>query len=157
MPSVKALAWYCQLSRASELILVSPGDEFLSAVLPLNRVRYLFLTGEGRPDRRALDLGHLGVVVTVDEFPRLPELGPVFSARLREWNQEAGTPIATAIVARSEGEIRDLIQRSPERDFLVPASMTSSAHEIVAAPPSRLFLLSRGGTRLAQQGGGCGL
>jgi len=136
VPSGKALAWYCQLSRASELILVSPGDEFLSAVLPLNRVRYLFLTGEGRPDRRALDLGHLGVVVTVDEFPRLPELGPVFSARLREWNQEADTPIAAAIVARSE------------RDFLVPDSMTSSAHEIVAAPPGRLFLLSRGGCGL---------
>lgn len=92
--------------------------------------------GEGRLDRRALDLGHLGVAVTVDEFPRLPELGPVFSARLREWNQEADTPIAAAIVARSE------------RDFLVPDSMTSSAHEIVAAPPGRLFLLSRGGCGL---------
>jgi hypothetical protein len=129
VPSGKVLASYCEMGRASELIVVSPDDEFLSAVLPLPRVRYVFLMPEGYRDPRALDLHHLGIVVTVDEFLRLPELAPVFSARLREWNQESDAPIATAIIARSEEEIRRLIERSPQLDFLT-------------APPARSLLLS---------------
>ncbi|MBI4877970.1 MAG: hypothetical protein HY822_25350, partial [Acidobacteria bacterium] len=147
VPTGKALTSYCQLGRANDLIVVSPQDEFLSAVLPLAKVRYVFVMPGGYREQRALDFRHLGIVVTVDEFLKLPELGPVFAARLREWNQPGGAPIATAIIARSEAEVGELIARSPGLDFLVPKSIPASpAHEVIAAPPDRLLLLARDGS-----------
>ena len=131
------------MGRPNELIVVSPDDEFLSAVLPLRRLRYVFVMPEGVHDRRALDLHRLGIVVTVDEVLRLPELAPVFSARLREWNQDSDAPLATAIIARGDDDIRRLIEHSPERDFLVPKAFLSSTHKVVAARPARLLLLAR--------------
>jgi hypothetical protein len=157
VPSGQVLASYCEMGRPSELIVVSPDDEFLSAALPLERVRYVFLMPAGYHDRRALDFHYLGIVVSVDEFLRLPELAPVFSRRLREWNQERDAPIATSIVARSEEEIRRLIEHSPERDFLVPNRFVSAEHEIRAAPPARLLLLARTGAGAARFRAGCGL
>lgn len=157
VPSGKTLASYCKMNRASDLIVVSPDDQFLSAVLPLKSVRYVFVMPEGFNDRRALDFRHLGIVVTVDEFLRFSELAPSFSARLREWNQESDKPLATAIIARSEDEVRRLIEGSPERDFLVPNTLASATHDIVDAPPERRLLLSHGGTRSPQHRDGCGL
>ena len=134
-PSVTLLDRYTDLRRNRELILVDPFEGFYSSTLPLRQVRYCFVSPSGVPPQGPLDLHYLGIVVTGEEFARLPELQPAFRARLREWALDSSDPIATAIVPRSREEAIHLIAANPWADFLLPESYraTISAHTAGAA------------------------
>ncbi|HUS06874.1 MAG TPA: glycosyltransferase family 39 protein, partial [Bryobacteraceae bacterium] len=43
LPSAPPLSEYCRQSRSNELLIVAPDDEFYASVLPLSRVRYVYL------------------------------------------------------------------------------------------------------------------
>jgi len=74
----------------------------------------------GVPPQPPLDLHYLGIQVSADEFAAIDRLRPVWRARLREWGLYSDDPIATAVVARSRGEVMQLIRSHPEADFLLP-------------------------------------
>jgi 4-amino-4-deoxy-L-arabinose transferase-like glycosyltransferase len=119
-PSVTLLDDYARLHRNRELILVDPFDGFYSAVLPLPKVRYCFVSLAGVPPQPPLDLHHLGIVVTAEEFADMDRLPPLWRARLREWGLDSTEPVATAIVARSGDEVARLVAGHPGADFLLP-------------------------------------
>jgi 4-amino-4-deoxy-L-arabinose transferase-like glycosyltransferase len=142
-PSVTLLDDYARQHRNRELILVDPFDGFYSSVLPLPKVRYCFVSPSGVPPQGPLDLHHLGIVVTGDEFARLPQLEPTFRARLREWNLDSPAPIATAIVPKSREEVIALIAAHPETDFLLPETYSMPAHFPAAAAGGYRFALAQ--------------
>jgi 4-amino-4-deoxy-L-arabinose transferase-like glycosyltransferase len=117
-PSVALLDDYVKLHRGRELILVDPFEGFYSAVLPLAKVRYVFV-GPGMPPQPPLDLHYLGILVSGDEFARLEELRPVWRGRLHEWGLDSDEPVATAVVARSREEVENLMAARPQADYLV--------------------------------------
>jgi hypothetical protein len=119
-PPVRMLDEYVQLHRGRELILVDPFDGFYSAVLPLPKVRYVFVAPGGVPPQPPLDLHYLGILVSADEFASMERLRPVWRERLREWGLDSDEPIATAVVARSREEVEQFMRSRPEADYLVP-------------------------------------
>jgi hypothetical protein len=130
IPSEAALDRYAALGRRNELIVIEPDDQFYSADLHLPRVRYVYIDPRPHP-RKGLDFMYLGIMISVADFARLPELRPQFEQRLREWGLSSGSasPIATTILAANETEVEALIQDNPYADFFVPAS--GGAHQIV--------------------------
>jgi hypothetical protein len=124
--SVALLDGYARQHRNRGLILVDPFDGFYSSVLPLPKVRYCFVSSSGVPPQGPLDLHELGIVVTGEEFARLPQLEGTWSARLREWGLDSSEPIATSIVPKSREEVVSLIATHPGTDFLLPESYRAS-------------------------------
>jgi 4-amino-4-deoxy-L-arabinose transferase-like glycosyltransferase len=131
-PSVSLLDDYTRQHRNRELILVDPFDGFYSAVLPLRQVRYAFISPSGVPPQGPLDLHYLGIVVSGDEFERLPQMEPVWRARLRAWRLDSSAPIATAIVPKSREDVVALIAAHPGTDFLLPETYRTSMPEHIA-------------------------
>jgi hypothetical protein len=119
-PSITLLDDYTKLNRGRELILVNPFDGFYSAVLPLPKVRYVFLSPTGLGPQPPLDLHHLGILIYTEEFLMLDKLTPLWRDRLREWNLDSPEPIATAIVARSVADVLRIVESRPAADFLLP-------------------------------------
>jgi 4-amino-4-deoxy-L-arabinose transferase-like glycosyltransferase len=125
-PSVTLLDNYARQQRDRELILVDPFDGFYSSVLPLPKVRYFFVSPAGVPPQGPLDLHYLGIVVSGEEFERLPQFEPAWRDRLREWGLDSSGPIATAIVPKSREEVAQLIATHANLDFLLPESYRGS-------------------------------
>jgi 4-amino-4-deoxy-L-arabinose transferase-like glycosyltransferase len=121
-PSVALLDDYTRQHRNRELILVDPFDGFYSSVLALPKVRYCFVSPTGVPPQGPLDLHYLGIVVTGEEFARLPQLEGTWRSRLRDWGLDSSEPIATSIVPKSREEATTLIATHPDTDFLLPES-----------------------------------
>jgi hypothetical protein len=144
-PSVSLLDDYTRQHRNRELILVDPFDGFYSSVLPLRKVRYCFINPTGVPPQGPLDLHDLGIVVSGDEFARLPQMEGTWRARLREWGLDSSEPVATSIVPKSREEVVELIATHPGTDFLLPESYRGST---AAHAPSE----SAGGFFLALAG-----
>jgi hypothetical protein len=147
LTSAPPLERYCERNRGNELIIVSPDDEFYSAVLPLPRVRYCYLVA-GPPQRQyALDFQHLGIVLNASQFESLDTLRPTFARRLSEWGLPSDRSIGTVILASSPKEIAALIAAHPSDDFLVPTGMIDAAatasHKVVSASATRTLLLAR--------------
>jgi 4-amino-4-deoxy-L-arabinose transferase-like glycosyltransferase len=119
-PSVTMLDDYARQHRNRELILVDPFDGFYSSTLPLRKVHYCFVSPSGLPPQGALDLHYLGIVVSGEEFARLPQLESTWRTRLRAWGLDSSDPIATSIVPKSREEVVSLIAAHPDTDFLLP-------------------------------------
>jgi hypothetical protein len=145
-PSVTLLDDYTRLGRGRELILVDPFEGFYSAVLPLPKVRYCFVNSAGVPPQGPLDLHHLGILVSADEFARMGQLRPEWRERLREWRLDSEEPIAAGIVARSREEVAALIAAHPETDFLLPEAYRGSVagHAAGESAGGFFFALSGG-------------
>lgn len=155
VPSGPALRAYCERGRDRDLIVLHPNDEFLSAVLPLARVRYLYIVPGGYRDPRALDFRALGIVVTAQEF-LARQAG---NRMLEEWNGDTA-PWGTTIIAASSQEVERVVAASPGADFFLPEGLAPAqtpGHERFPAPPGRVFLLSRQAGRTAEAVSGCGL
>lgn len=161
LTSAPPLERYCESNRGTELIVVSPDDEFYSSVLPLPHVRYCYLVA-GPPERQyALDFQHLGIVLTASQFETLDTLRPTFARRLSEWGLPSDRSIGTVILARSPKEISALIAAHPSDDFLVPTAMINAAatasHKVVPASATRAFLLARNAIPSQAHRWSCGL
>src|SRR5579875_868121 len=123
-PINTALESYCSQHRAADLILIASDDQLFASVLPLYHLRYCLLakppSGTAHPP---LDFAALGISVTVPEFNRLPELLPLWRARLAGFGLPSTAPVGTVITAGSMAEVQDLIAAHPDVDFWIPASI----------------------------------
>jgi hypothetical protein len=149
IPAAKWLRAYAEMDRPSELILVSPDDEFYAATLPLPGVRYCFIDPAGVARNYAPHYAELGITVTAAQFAELDRWRPRFRERLSEWGLDSGEPIATTIVAESESDVLKAIASRPHSDFYLPASFRTKvaahragSHRIFDLSPERFFLLA---------------
>jgi hypothetical protein len=129
------------------LIVVAPDDEFYAAALPLPKVRYCFINPAATPPPHYT---YLGISVTGAQFAELELWEPRFRSRLALWKLDSGDPIATAILARSEPDVLQLIAARPHADFYLPAGLRAAAepmsartHRVSPVSASRFFLLAR--------------
>ena len=102
LPAVAALRSYYDSGRTNELILADSDDFFYASTLPLPHVRYYFRVQDDVLRKFIPHYVELGIMLTADEFERLPQLEPVYAARLREWGLNSTEPIGTAILGRSD-------------------------------------------------------
>ena len=145
IPGAEAMRHYASLQRRHELISVQPDDEFYSATLALQSVRYVFLDPEGWVARFVPHYVPLGITLTADEFVRLPELEAGYRERLRSWGLDSSAPIGRAIVLRDPTELNAILAARPSADFYVPADWireTPANHRVVPYGSGRVFLLA---------------
>ena len=117
------LSQYCAEHRASDLYILAVDDEFLSAALPLHRVRYGWVDASGMVAREHPHLAYLGILVPAGELPRLNEKMPVYRERLRAWGLDSTDAVATGIAANDVAGLLRIIHDHPEGDFLVARSI----------------------------------
>jgi hypothetical protein len=143
LASAPALRRYCELQRGNGLIIVSTDDEFYSAVLPLDRVRYVFITPPGPQRRYPLDFRDLGIAIPASEF-NTPQWEQAYSRRLHDWGLPTEEALGTVVLARNNDEIAAIIAAHPESDFNLPEtlvpSMPDRERQVVG---NRVFLLSK--------------
>ena len=145
--AAKQLRDYSGLQRPSELIVVAPDDEFYAAALPIPRVRYCFFQPVADPPPH---YAYLGITVSAAQFAQMDRWEPRFRRRLKQWKLDSSDPIATAIVAQSHEDVKNLIAAHPYADFYLPAELrgelepaAEQTHRTLAASPDRFFLLAR--------------
>ncbi len=148
-PSTAALRAYSEKGRPNELILVSPQDDYYSAVLPLARVRYCFMDSLSHVEGYGPYLVDTGIVVTADQFSDLERWREQFQKRMAAWGLPSTEALATGIVASSESKVLKIIRTHPQSDFFLPTDMlptvepfVKSTHQIVPGTPERSFLLA---------------
>lgn len=138
-PVTPALRAYCEQARTQELFLIGLDDDFHATVLPLERVRYVFIAPPPEYGAAALDFRRLGVTRTAREF--LDNQPPLDD--LLRWGLPTRRAVGTVILAANPAEVLELVRARPEADILAPASVTSPAHDRVDAPNGRVLLLSK--------------
>jgi hypothetical protein len=145
IPSQAAIASYAALHRPNPLILVEPDDQFYSSTLELPHVRYVYTDARAERPHLPLDFEYLGIMMTAADFARFDQMRPAFATRLREWNLDDDTALATTILARNTDEIVAMINAHPEADFYVQAPFAAEDNVHAAQPGAngRLFLLAR--------------
>lgn len=141
---------YARLNRLNELILVSPDDEYYSAVLPLPRVRYCLIVPQDYAPVYGIDFRYLGINVSASRFIELGQWRAVFRERLKAWNLHSDEAIASVVIARSAEELAHVILGRPQTDFFLPVELRGpleprvlATHRVWAASPEKYFLLAR--------------
>ncbi len=151
--SAAPLEEYCARQRSAELIVIAPDDQFYSADLPLQHVRYCYLDPSLNRPRYPLDFEYLGITVSATQFREMDHWRPIFSQRLHDWGLPSDSSIATVVLTQSREEIRAMIAARPEYDFSLPVDLLQEAeigpeHQRWMPSPHRLYLLARNtGTR----------
>ncbi|HET9320122.1 MAG TPA: hypothetical protein VFO27_10105, partial [Bryobacteraceae bacterium] len=140
LPAAAALRSYESLGRSNDLILVDADDDFYATALPLAKVRYYFFDPGEIALRVVPHYGYLGITVTLDEFERLDQLGPMYAARLKDWGLHSTEPMATSIVSTSQDGFLQLLRACPHADFYLPARDLPAAEQIVQAAHRKTFL-----------------
>ncbi len=143
IPSAAALASYAGMHRTGDLILVEPDDEFLSAVMPIAHVRYLYIAPAEPQRQYALDFYDLGIAMRAPEFDALEQVRPKYAQRLREWGLPDDQSLATAVLATDWKEIGAVIDEHPSSDFLIRGKppVAAGSHETAEAPGGYTLLL----------------
>jgi hypothetical protein len=132
------LSRYCGQHRATTLHVIGVDDEFYSAVLPLERVRYAWLDPANVVSHEHPHLSHLGILVSSDELEQLEAKLPVYQQRLREWGMESTEALQTGVSATSVEALQKMVRDHPDRDFLVartilPEPEKVTTHKIAAS------------------------
>ena len=150
-PAAAPLAAYVQSGRTNPLIVVDVVDDLLASVERPAGLRYAIV---GEPRARGaygMPFEKMGIVVTVDQFRRLPELEAGFRQHLREWGIDATAgrnPIATLITARSGRGFGGVGARAAKRRFPVPeryrGALADPRHELVGTGSPVFLLLATG-------------
>jgi 4-amino-4-deoxy-L-arabinose transferase-like glycosyltransferase len=150
LPAASILRPYSDLARPNALVLVDSDDDFYGATLPLRKVHYCFLDPNRIIERYAPHYPHLGITVTAGQFAELDRLTPQFRDNLRAWGLDSIAPLATAIEARSDSDVLNIIRTHPLDDFYLPARLrqqvvplVQSTHDISDASSERLLLFAR--------------
>jgi len=150
LPAAAILRPYSDLARPNALVLVDSDDDFYAATLPLRKVHYCFFDPNNIIERYAPHYPHLGITVTAEQFAELERLTPQFRENLREWGLDSIAPLATAIEARSDSDVLNIIRTHPLDDFYLPARLrqqveplVQSTHDISDASSERLLLFAR--------------
>jgi hypothetical protein len=149
MEGAAAMKAYYDLHRDAELISIQPDDNFYSASIPLNRVRYALLDPSETVVRTVPYYAPLGIVLTVREFLNLPGLLPTYRARLNQWGFDSIEPVGSMIIMDASSQVEDLVRQRPDSDFYLPSEWATglrsgdASHFVVVYSPTRVFLLSR--------------
>ena len=143
-----ALSRYCAQHRAADLYILGVDDEFLSAVLPLHRVRYGWIDASDMVAREHPHLAYLGILIPAAELGQLDTRLPVYRDRLRAWGLDSTRAVATGVSAHDAADLRQIIHDHPESDFLVARSVLDEAerdpsHRAVFAGPDFTLLESK--------------
>jgi 4-amino-4-deoxy-L-arabinose transferase-like glycosyltransferase len=148
--SAAALRTYAEKGRPNELVVVSPDDEFYSAVLPIPKVRYCFIDTLDRIAAYGPHFVETGITVTAGDFINLSRRKDEFERRMREWGLDSSEAMATAIVASGIDDVKKILEARPESDFYLPENLRPAAEAVLGTthapapgPPGRFFLLSR--------------
>lgn len=144
------LSSYCERGRGNELILVEPQDELFASVLPLPKARYFLIGGMPATGPYGMDFASMGIVLTAAQFNDLAPWMPSFRKHLREWGLTKTDAVGTMIIAATPAELADTIAAHPDADFFLPdryrgavTDAAAQAHDVISAPPGRIFLLAR--------------
>ncbi|PWT99302.1 MAG: hypothetical protein C5B51_27440 [Terriglobia bacterium] len=150
LPAAAALRWYAGLSRPNELLAVNTDDEFSASVMPLPKVRYVFVDPQGMTLRYAPHYGYLGITVSASQFDELERWELLFQRHLQEWGLDSVEPVATVVVANSAAEVVHMISTHPQSDFYLPEDFlgqlpdtVNATHSISPFAGRRFFLLAR--------------
>jgi hypothetical protein len=155
VPAAAALDNYSYLRRANELLIVLPDDEFYASVLDLPKIRYVYLNPLDA-SKTSEFFYRLGMIVDSGEFCSLPSWMPVWEQRLRDWSLPEGLhPEATLIAGGSVSKLKELIQCSPDRDFMLPEGLrqmvavdaATGTHRATPSAYGKFFLLSKNSSR----------
>lgn len=151
LPAVAGLRDYYNLGRSNELILADSDDFFYASTLPLPRVRYYFRVQDDSAPKSFPHYPELGIMLTEDEFERLPQLEPTYRARLRNWGLDSTEPIGTAILGQSDDALLRLVKARPDSDYYVTIpelqllegdESIRRTHAVRELPYGRAFLLA---------------
>ncbi len=145
MPAARILRDYAARQRPNALMLVSSDDDFYATTLSLPKIRYLWLDPENRTAAYGPHFVYLGITMPADQFNDLPRWRELYRERLRSWGLDSDEPLATAIVARTQDEIADLIARHPDSDFYLPVEWSqygTKTHKIVPLSAQKALLLA---------------
>ena len=152
LAAVQGLKSYYNLGRTSELILADSDDYFYASTLPLPRIRYYFRVQDDVLPKFIPHYVQLGIMLTEDQFERLPQLEPTYRARLRDWGLDSSEPIGTAILGSSDDALVRLVKARPESDYYVTLpelqllerdESIRRTHSVRELPYGRAFLLAQ--------------
>lgn len=119
LAAVEGLKSYYNLGRSNELILADSDDYFYASTLWLPRIRYYFRVQDDVLPKFIPHYVHLGIMLTEDEFERLPQLESMYASRLRDWGLDSSEPIGTAILGQSDDALVRLVKARPGSDYYV--------------------------------------
>jgi hypothetical protein len=151
LPAVAGLRDYYNLGRTNELILADSDDFFYAYTLALPRVRYYFRVQDDSAAKAFPHYVDLGIILTEDQFERLPQLEPAYLARLRNWGLDSTQPIGTAILGASDDALVRLVKARPGSDYYVTIpelqllerdESIRRTHAVRELPYGRAFLLT---------------
>jgi hypothetical protein len=119
--------------------------------LDLPKIRYVYLNPLDASKTSGF-FYRLGMIVSSEEFCSLPRWMPVWEQRLRNWSLPDDLhPEATLIAGDSVSKLKELIQCSPNRDFMLPDGLrqiitvdaAAGTHRATAPAQGKFFLLSK--------------
>jgi hypothetical protein len=152
LAAVAGLRSYYNLGRSNELILADSDDYFYASTLRLPRIRYYFRVQDDVLPKFIPHYVHLGIMLTEDEFERLPQLEPTYASRLGDWGLDSTEPIGTAILGQSDDALVRLVRARPASDYYVTLSELQMlerdeairrTHSVRELPYGRAFLLAQ--------------
>jgi hypothetical protein len=152
LAAADGLKSYYNLGRTNELILADSDDYFYASTLPLPRIRYYFRVQDDVLPKFIPHYVHLGIMLTEDEFERLPQLEPTYASRLRDWGLDSSEPIGTAILGQSDDALVRLVKARPGSDYYVTLpelqllerdESIRHTHTVRELPYGRAFLLAQ--------------
>lgn len=118
-PVTQVLRSYCEMGRTNELALVSTSDEFHATVLPLARVRYVFIAPPPEYGSAMLDFRALGITQTVEDFLT----GKPPREKLRDWGLPNDKALGTVLLAADADEVARLVAERPGWDFILNGTL----------------------------------
>lgn len=137
LAAAPVLDHYCTEHRATTLYVIGVDDEFLSAVLPLQKVRYAWADPTNLVGREHPHLAYLGILLPIADAEN-----PVFRDRLRNWGLGSSEAVGTGMWANDNAGLAQFIREHPESDFLVSrAIVQSDANHTVDFANSDFILL----------------
>ncbi len=146
-PSAPALQRYCEMRRATDLILFDADDQFYGATLPLAHERYVWVDDGGQTFALNPHLHYLGILLSGAEFRAISANRDEWQRRMRAWGMADQQAVGTGIALRGPGELQAIVDSRPGSDFFLPASQAaalhSSAHDVVASEAGYVYLLAR--------------
>lgn len=156
--SARPLQRYCEMRRATDLILFDAGDQFYGATLPLAHVRYVWIENGGQTFALNPHLHYLGILLSAAEFEGTPAHLDAWQHRMRAWGMTDYQAAGSGIAIHGLGELQAMVDARAGSDFFLPAgpaaSVHSSAHERVAADAGYVYLLARRASGEYQPGSG---
>jgi 4-amino-4-deoxy-L-arabinose transferase-like glycosyltransferase len=117
--AVEGLRSYYGLGRTNELILADSDDFFYASTLPLPHIRYYFRVQDDELLKFFPHYAYLGIMLTEDQFERIPQSESIYAQRLRAWGLDSTQPIGTSILGLTDDALVRLVKARSTADYYV--------------------------------------